>query len=583
MSFKRIFSVILALSLWLPLVVIAFLTSGTGNSDSNLNMRAEVRSNIKFALLIEDVFGKSFRQRTADFCTPDPQNLSDADIDTINFAAALCLYCNDKPLATQLIKDRHPDLHTPLSELLLILADGKKADASSAVFKESLNDALSSGNGTELELLRKVILTYSDSYDVRQALAIWQKDPKFQKNSGENGLIALILFYAFSICLGLFFLAKAVYRYYKSTIEAAAQEESHQSPPLSGFLLKLRPNLDASLIWKPVPAMFLFVGLSWIAMVTSPVVYSVLESSASSFLGLYQIIFLDQFTVYMLILFILILLLPAVVAPKLEGNLDVESSPLGQTHTDQLAENAPTKRCCSPLSQTTANPPEVESASTPLPDSPPSTKASQPIKISTLNTLVRTLQNPDKNPTNQNIQESSASQDVPAGQTLIGRLSFAFRALGLTPWHNSYIITGLSAFGAAIVVVFAMSIITGLLLDAPARSSNSMLFLLMRADSVTDFLWLAALVTLGPIYEEIIFRGLLFSSLNSTASVIGAATISSLMFALCHGDSQGTLILTGLGCVFCAIRYYTQSLWPAVICHSLWNGCIALYLLLIFR
>ena len=91
-----------------------------------------------------------------------------------------------------------------------------------------------------------------------------------------------------------------------------------------------------------------------------------------------------------------------------------------------------------------------------------------------------------------------------------------------------------------------------------------------------------ALVLLGPIYEEVLFRGLLFQGLGAHISPIGAAVVSSLIFALGHGDSHGLLVLTALGCVFCWLRRASGSLWPPIISHVLWNGGIVLYLLFIF-
>ena len=86
----------------------------------------------------------------------------------------------------------------------------------------------------------------------------------------------------------------------------------------------------------------------------------------------------------------------------------------------------------------------------------------------------------------------------------------------------------------------------------------------------------------APIYEEIIFRGLLFVSLINTFSLVEALVFSSLAFGIWHyknvvyGGEKATLrqvIATGLiyGSIFAITTYLTGTIWVAVILHYLNN------------
>ncbi len=89
-----------------------------------------------------------------------------------------------------------------------------------------------------------------------------------------------------------------------------------------------------------------------------------------------------------------------------------------------------------------------------------------------------------------------------------------------------------------------------------------------------------SLVVLPPLAEEIMFRGLLFSSLRSRLRWRYAAVITSLLFAAGHllesGDGS-LLYIAGidtfiLSLVLCYLRERTGSLWAGITLHALKNG-----------
>ncbi len=157
-----------------------------------------------------------------------------------------------------------------------------------------------------------------------------------------------------------------------------------------------------------------------------------------------------------------------------------------------------------------------------------------------------------------------------------------FRALHLEKFKAKYLAYGCAAFALSCLTAALMALLTSLFTQSSVQSNNILLTFLVEVPEPIFWL-LFFLVISGPLYEEIVYRGLLFSGLSKTATVLGAALISSLMFSVIHGDPQGLLVLSGLGLVFCAARYYTGSLWPSVIAHALWNCQVAIYVLIVGR
>ena len=87
--------------------------------------------------------------------------------------------------------------------------------------------------------------------------------------------------------------------------------------------------------------------------------------------------------------------------------------------------------------------------------------------------------------------------------------------------------------------------------------------------------------------EELLFRGILFGALRQRHSLIMAIIISSFIFGFAHLPNLGlgqTVPLTLyqvsnamiLGALFCAITLQTNSIWPAVVLHMMWNTYIML-------
>ncbi len=91
-------------------------------------------------------------------------------------------------------------------------------------------------------------------------------------------------------------------------------------------------------------------------------------------------------------------------------------------------------------------------------------------------------------------------------------------------------------------------------------------------------------VTLGPLCEELAFRGFLLPWLVRTAGALPAIVTTALLFAALHGPEYGwswqhVLLITVAGAAFGWVRYRTGSTAAATVMHAAYNLVFFLALL----
>src|SRR5260370_14829441 len=80
-------------------------------------------------------------------------------------------------------------------------------------------------------------------------------------------------------------------------------------------------------------------------------------------------------------------------------------------------------------------------------------------------------------------------------------------------------------------------------------------------------------VTLAaPLGEELFFRGFVFPALSRSWGVVAGLLISGALFSLLHMDPVGFVGLMEIGIMLAALRYWSGSLWAAILGHALNNG-----------
>jgi membrane protease YdiL (CAAX protease family) len=158
-------------------------------------------------------------------------------------------------------------------------------------------------------------------------------------------------------------------------------------------------------------------------------------------------------------------------------------------------------------------------------------------------------------------------------KSLDGEFSFKkdYFQLNFLPLNNA-IIQGVRGWLTIIPFVLLISLIMNSLIDNQ-NGSNPLLEIVLNNNNYLSFILLFVTTTLfAPLFEEIIFRGILLPTLSRDFGIILGIIVSAFIFALAHlslGEMPPLFVLgIGLGIT----RIASGSLLSSVIMHSLWNG-----------
>lgn len=83
---------------------------------------------------------------------------------------------------------------------------------------------------------------------------------------------------------------------------------------------------------------------------------------------------------------------------------------------------------------------------------------------------------------------------------------------------------------------------------------------------------LLTLVVMAPLFEEVLFRGVILESTRARYGVMAAWLVSSLIFGIIHLHPAIVLNAFVAGLILAFIYLKTDSLWPAIILHAINNG-----------
>ncbi|HEW6427243.1 TPA: CPBP family intramembrane metalloprotease, partial [Streptococcus pneumoniae] len=94
-------------------------------------------------------------------------------------------------------------------------------------------------------------------------------------------------------------------------------------------------------------------------------------------------------------------------------------------------------------------------------------------------------------------------------------------------------------------------------------------------------------VIAGPIFEDMIYRGLVMTALEKGKKwgldVLGSAAIFGAMHVLQYGWITTDFIkYFGMGLIFCMMFRYTRSIYWAIALHASWNSFLLIVTLLVF-
>tara|TARA_A100000164_G_scaffold86777_1_gene74550 strand:- start:697 stop:1539 length:843 start_codon:yes stop_codon:yes gene_type:complete len=143
------------------------------------------------------------------------------------------------------------------------------------------------------------------------------------------------------------------------------------------------------------------------------------------------------------------------------------------------------------------------------------------------------------------------------------------------------IFQGFKGFLMIIPLVLLVSLIMNLLIDNQ-NGSNPLLEIVLNTNNLFAFILLFLTTTfLAPLFEEVIFRGVLLPILSRKFGIIIGITISAFIFALAHLSISEMPPLFTLGIGLGITRLISGRLSSSMIMHSLWNGMTFLNLFLL--
>lgn len=96
--------------------------------------------------------------------------------------------------------------------------------------------------------------------------------------------------------------------------------------------------------------------------------------------------------------------------------------------------------------------------------------------------------------------------------------------------------------------------------------------------------WMASMLVVGPIGEEMVFRGALLGYLSTRIGTTAAIVVAALLFLLIHlpqlnGYWPAMLAILGLGIAAGAARAKTGSLLGAIVVHIAYNSVVMAFVL----
>jgi hypothetical protein len=146
---------------------------------------------------------------------------------------------------------------------------------------------------------------------------------------------------------------------------------------------------------------------------------------------------------------------------------------------------------------------------------------------------------------------------------------------------ENWFLWGFGGYLVALPLVVIVSLINQQIWHGQG-GSNPLLFLALKSqDSVALAIFFFTASIAAPIFEEIIFRGFLLSSLSKYVSVTTAIILSSLLFAIAHLSLSEIVPLMTLGIVLGTVYSRSRNLLSSILLHGLWNSgtLISLFIL----
>ena len=150
-------------------------------------------------------------------------------------------------------------------------------------------------------------------------------------------------------------------------------------------------------------------------------------------------------------------------------------------------------------------------------------------------------------------------------------LGLKYYSIGKTLWYT--LISLIAIFAISFIYIIIMSLVFGI--EAPESKIET----LIMNRSVSNTVLLIVVSFIGPIIEEVFFRGFLYSAFKKNWGILPALFLSSILFSLVHLEIYSFIPLFMIGWLLAYIFEKTRSLFPAIFLHAIYNLILILILL----
>ncbi|MGL5838921.1 MAG: lysostaphin resistance A-like protein [Sphingorhabdus sp.] len=173
---------------------------------------------------------------------------------------------------------------------------------------------------------------------------------------------------------------------------------------------------------------------------------------------------------------------------------------------------------------------------------------------------------------------------IAAGLILVGLLWLYLRThdriarIGLTRWSKLSLMqtTGLAVALIGLGLGFNYLYATYVIPDVKSQEQMLKLFAALPKTAWNQAMLFVAVAILAPVLEELLFRGLLQTSLAKRMPIWAAILLASAIFALIHFQPYAFPALMAMGIVFGVLYHLTGSLRVTILAHALNNSAALL-------
>lgn len=159
---------------------------------------------------------------------------------------------------------------------------------------------------------------------------------------------------------------------------------------------------------------------------------------------------------------------------------------------------------------------------------------------------------------------------------LVKKTGHSLRDIGLTLQDfGKNVLWGIAGYCAMLpiflVVVIMWSSFLRRFFPNQSMPENPITRLFTSGNPLVVVLALVAASVFAPFFEEIFFRGTLYSGLKSKLSMLAAVVIAAVVFSILHPFPTSFLPIFAIGAVFCLMFQSRRSLVPSMVAHAIHN------------